>query len=1051
MNSVPSYQKHRAGKYLVTCLAALVAVSAPSLRATAADDLAKLQEENAALRKQNAELEAQKSAATTTTTTTTTAAPATTSTTATDEGVTTMSKFTVATDHDNGYLKTNSATATRIGMEVQRTPLAIEIKSAEFLADTNTQSLTDILRYTSSGSGDNNFAMARPANGATPQGAFTMRGFQVNTLLRNGVKRYTDFSLDDTERVEIIKGPAALFFGNGEPGGVINYITKQPVFARIPTTLAYITGTDQKQKWVLDTNQMFSPKAALRIVASSENSGGQRRFEFTKSDSFVGSLAIVPFDSGKLRITAEAEYSQLKYNQTRGNEWYYPQGWFDAYANTQSAPGAASLVTLEQGAVANGFSLAGNAIGSAGAAALMASRYNIIGGYGNWGTDLRTGTGNYTTPNYTRIERGAYYLDANGNKIHDTGFNWDARGAFNNDAVRTVDVTFEVSPFEWVDGRYVITADNNRFDDNEGGYAPYADGRQFSSFGGVAANSAGYYSKTTDHQFDLIFKKDFWGLKNKLLVGGTFHENIQQYNAQAYLNYALIPGANNATGNPGYIYTGGTATQGANTIPANQVIRDRYGNIKTVVQVFNNWDPGYEIQPDIHPLLVIDRVLLDGYYSQEQAGYINYQGQAFDDRLTILGGVRREEHRDSGQYLTSNFPYYAPPPSAYYDTVTYPPGVYNYDPGYAGDRDGEHSRVAGTAWMVGLSYQIKKDINVYVSTSKIYNRNGATNAGGFSTLAVPLWYQAANYYLGSLPGGNAAHPFVYNGQTINSVTDLFNALHANGADVLIKPETGRNSEVGVKTSLWDDKLVGTLSFFHTFRVNRRIDDTNSQNIDALNYTNNYQYFGTPAVAATNPYGNFSGSRLLRWRTVGQKDIIEGADFETTWSPIKNFQTVINGAWLWTAKTDNAPTIPKPGSAAYNAFNLATPAGMAAKVNSDIYYGARLENVPEYRLNSFSKYTITDGFFHGLSLALGTRYSSKMVVSRDVTWNPLNGGFQAGNYFVFDANVSYPWELAGYKIQTTFSVQNLTDKLYFESSAVVASPGRQLFITNKLSF
>jgi outer membrane receptor for monomeric catechols len=161
--------------------------------------------------------------------------------------------------------------------------------------------------------------------------------------------------------------------------------------------------------------------------------------------------------------------------------------------------------------------------------------------------------------------------------------------------------------------------------------------------------------------------------------------------------------------------------------------------------------------------------------------------------------------------------------------------------------------------------------------------------------------------------------------------------------------------------------------------------------------------------------------------------------------------VVNGAWLWTAKTDNAPTIPKPGSAAYAAFDLTTFAGKAAKVNSDIYYGARLENVPEWRFNTFSKYTITDGFFHGLSLGLGTRYSSKLVVSRDVTWNPLNGGWQGGNYFVFDANVAYPWELQGYKISTTVSVQNLADKLYFEGNSPVASPGRQLFITNKLSF
>jgi len=39
----------------------------------------------------------------------------------------------------------------------------------------------------------------------------------------------------------------------------------------------------------------------------------------------------------------------------------------------------------------------------------------------------------------------------------------------------------------------------------------------------------------------------------------------------------------------------------------------------------------------------------------------------------------------------------------------------------------------------------------------------------------------------------AAHPFIYNGATINNVDDLNAALHAEGADTLIKPETGRNT------------------------------------------------------------------------------------------------------------------------------------------------------------------------------------------------------------------------------------------------------------------
>ncbi|MEY2879445.1 MAG: hypothetical protein RLZZ15_1825, partial [Verrucomicrobiota bacterium] len=396
-------------------------------------------------------------------------------------------------------------------------------------------------------------------------------------------------------------------------------------------------------------------------------------------------------------------------------------------------------------------------------------------------------------------------------------------------------------------------------------------------------------------------------------------------------------------------------------------------------------------------------------------------------------------HRDSGQYQVNNFPWFAPPPYAYADPATYPASVYGYDPGYAGDIDGNFSRIAGTSWMGGLSFEVKKNVNVYASISKIYNRNGATNAGGFSALELPYWYAGAKSFLGNAP-------FVYRGTTINSVADLTAKLHEIGADVLIKPETGQNVEVGVKTSLWDNKVVGTVSLFHMYRVNRRVDDGTAQANEPLNGVNNYVYFGAPP--ATNvgggPIGNLVGRRLLRWRTVGQKDVIEGLDSDITWTPRRNFQMVINGAWMWTAKTDNAPTVNKPGSVAYNA------ASAISKVASDIYYGARLENVPEFRLNTFSRYEFTDGIARGLAVKFGTRYSSKMVLSRTVDWNPLTNGFQSGNYLIFDGALTYPWEVGGYKIVTSLNAQNLADKTYFEGGTA-ASPGRQFFLHNTLKF
>jgi iron complex outermembrane recepter protein len=63
---------------------------------------------------------------------------------------------------------------------------------------------------------------------------FNIRGFDDATILKDGVKDtfsggviLKDFA--NVERIEVLKGPASVLFGNVEPGGVINIATKEPL------------------------------------------------------------------------------------------------------------------------------------------------------------------------------------------------------------------------------------------------------------------------------------------------------------------------------------------------------------------------------------------------------------------------------------------------------------------------------------------------------------------------------------------------------------------------------------------------------------------------------------------------------------------------------------------------------------------------------------------------------------------------------------------------------------------------------------------------------
>ncbi|MDB6167245.1 MAG: hypothetical protein JWM88_109 [Verrucomicrobia bacterium] len=1071
MKSEISYPMHRPSKYLVACLAALVAVSAPNLRAASSDDVQKLQEENAALRRRLAQLEGTADATATTTTTTTRTTDATAASAGslgTDVGVQTLSPFQVRDDKDFGYLKTNSATATKIGMEVQKVPLNISVVSREFLDDTNARSLTDLFRYSSASSGDGRFVMRVPANTETPQGNFTMRGFQVSNIMRDGLLRYNAWNLDNVERVEIVKGPASVFFGQGYPGGVINFITKRATFAKLPTLFTYMVDDNGGDKVKFDQNTVLSKKAAFRFVGGWEDTTGQRRFEYKKNFNVTPSFTFVPFDNGKVKVNFDFEYlkERFAYNDY---DWIYSDfaGW-KAAATTGAYGTSTATVTdiVNSGAGrqvfnANTVSIAGvvyqtNILGNtipgipanAGGAGQAATFPTIIQsvavhttttptvGYTTYKNNQRVALNDLYLPSITSVQRGGYYTDKSGNFIHDESFNYNSRGDWTDNEIKTATATLEFTPFEWLSGRAAWVRAGEYFNNfgNSANTLPYADGVHWNV--GLSAGGSGYLRTTKTSSLDLVFKADIWGIKSKLLIGGQKADWRQEYWGHAGasdVNWAFLPGARNPVANPDYVVNPGKYDFGA--VPLNQVIRDRAGNIKPVRQIYNNWDPGAEIEPDISVYWQDMANGQDGYRPTLSSLYANYQASLFDDRLTLLAGYREEKRYERWQDQSNNFPWYIYPNDMPQNPNKYPEDVWGNSKAYQQTIPYDFR---GRSAMAGASFAVTKSINVYTSWSKTFKFNSG-NVGGF--FPGPGLSDELSVYQSALDYGEGSHPgsFNYMGTLVTSVAQAKAIMVARGAYAQIKNETGKNIEFGAKISTPDDKIVGTFSVFRGERSNQKLDDAQKQS----NLQEPFNLSTTLFAPGSRGYNAVN----FRWRSTDLTNRVEGTEAEVIWTPIRNFQAVINGSWLWTAKTLVDLTRPKPDDSRYAAL---TP---AQKRDIDIYYNSRLENVPEYRFNFFGKYTLTDGMARGADFGLGMRYSSKAVVARNVDWNPLRGGYQAGDYVVFDARVSYPWEVFGYKLTSAFAVYNLTDKDYNEggSGSPILAPKRNWLFSNTLKF
>lgn len=126
-----------------------------------------------------------------------------------------------------GYRATRSATATRTDTPLRDTPQSVQVVPRDVLVDQQDIRLGDALQ---------NVSNVQPAG--TLQGrsdTFVIRGFNTQTYAIDGVllNQASNFytvqrDLADVERIEVLKGPASVLYGRGEPGGLINIVTRQP-------------------------------------------------------------------------------------------------------------------------------------------------------------------------------------------------------------------------------------------------------------------------------------------------------------------------------------------------------------------------------------------------------------------------------------------------------------------------------------------------------------------------------------------------------------------------------------------------------------------------------------------------------------------------------------------------------------------------------------------------------------------------------------------------------------------------------------------------------
>lgn len=147
----------------------------------------------------------------------------------------------------SGYVAKQSITATKSDIPLIETPQSVSIVTADQIAIQNAESLNQALKYTP--------GVVPMGSDNTTSDGMIIRGFNVtgsSPMYLNGTKlsRNTFSGVSEPyamERIEILKGPASVLYGNAAPGGIVNMVTKQPQTETLRELKVQAGSFDRKQ------------------------------------------------------------------------------------------------------------------------------------------------------------------------------------------------------------------------------------------------------------------------------------------------------------------------------------------------------------------------------------------------------------------------------------------------------------------------------------------------------------------------------------------------------------------------------------------------------------------------------------------------------------------------------------------------------------------------------------------------------------------------------------------------------------------------------------
>ncbi|WP_315809737.1 TonB-dependent siderophore receptor [Pseudomonas sp. C9-3] len=209
-----------------------------------------------------------------------------------------------------GYVATRTGTATKTDTPILEVPQTINVITADQIQAQGAQNLTQALRYTP-GLGVNGYT---DRNSIADE--ITSRGFAPTPLYLDGAYLPYAGSLGGApqidpytlERVEVLKGPSSVLYGQNQPGGLVNMVSKRPTTEQ-RSQVRFGLGSYHRVNGAFDTSGPLDEQKAFSYRVIGVAKKGNEQVDHTHSERMLlaPSLTWAPTEDTALTLLAQVQ------------------------------------------------------------------------------------------------------------------------------------------------------------------------------------------------------------------------------------------------------------------------------------------------------------------------------------------------------------------------------------------------------------------------------------------------------------------------------------------------------------------------------------------------------------------------------------------------------------------------------------------------------------------------------------------------------------------------------------------------------------------------